>query len=80
MCLCVIWEKSLSILLPDDTLPLWGPSEEELAIKAVEVNSEMLDLEDELGGSDSDVDEDELDAGLIERLDALDLGYSDEAE
>jgi hypothetical protein len=46
----------------------------------VEVNGETMDLEDGVDDSDSDhdVDEDELDAGLIERLDALQLGDGDE--
>jgi hypothetical protein len=80
--LCIIWEKSLSTLPVDDILPAWGPSEAELTVVAEEVNGEMLELDDifEESESEIEIDEDELDPGLIERLDALQLGDSVELD
>lgn len=77
----------MASLPPDNLLPGWGPSDEELAVRAAEVNQEILDLSEDfadLEGEeidedlDADVDKDELDAGLVERLDALEFVEDDE--
>lgn len=85
--LCVVWNKALALVPHEKSLPEWGPSVEDLSAAEIELGSEILTSTDNAdsddngdigiseeigwGDSDSDFDEDELDLGLVEYIDAL---------
>jgi len=73
--LYVVWDKALAALPREDPMESWGPTGAELLQAMQEVESDLVeefDVEYE-ENEDSDFDEDDLDLGLIERIDALDL-------
>ncbi|KAJ3720690.1 hypothetical protein C8R42DRAFT_696843 [Lentinula raphanica] len=82
MCrLCLVWERTLSQLPPDDQLLPWGPSEIDFAEAAAQLDSDfVVDAEDddEEGEIDDEFEEYEVDFGLLDCLDNLDISeYSE---
>ncbi|KAJ3751990.1 hypothetical protein EV360DRAFT_89185 [Lentinula raphanica] len=76
MCrLCVIWGRTLSCLPPDRELVPWGPSETDLHIAAANIDSDYVSKaeEEEDGEVYDEIEDEELDFGLLECMDALDL-------
>ncbi|KAJ3746979.1 hypothetical protein EV360DRAFT_89908 [Lentinula raphanica] len=76
MCrLCVVWERTLSSLPPDYKLLPWGPSETDLSIAAAKIDSDYISKaeEEEDGEVYDEIEDEELDFGLLECMDALDL-------
>ncbi|KAJ3818040.1 hypothetical protein F5880DRAFT_1492029 [Lentinula raphanica] len=74
--LCVIWQRALAQLPSDDTLPPWGPTEAELASARSDLDSNrVIDVSADWMEEDSDEEylDDDLDAGLIESIDILNL-------
>jgi hypothetical protein len=73
--LCLIWNEALSTLPSDGSLRAWGPSNIDLEQGRMEWNMDIIDSfrqeEDEY--SEEDIDENDLDVGLIERMDALEI-------
>ena len=72
--LCVTWQRALSELPATNTLPLWGPDECDLAGAHASLSCDLVI--DHVEDSDDDyieIENDELDWGLMESLDVLDL-------
>lgn len=84
--LCATWEKSLHDIPGNVPLSRWGPSEEELKSVlstiqdvTVMVEAEEEDIEIEYQSGEEEY-EDDLDAGFVDQLDALDLADSTTVE
>ncbi|KAJ3968131.1 hypothetical protein EV361DRAFT_806130, partial [Lentinula raphanica] len=74
--LCMVWDRTLSVLPLDPTLPPWGPTELELATTALELDSDSVVSDQEYvdeEASDDEVLDDDVDVGLIESIDLLNL-------
>lgn len=69
------WETALDGIGDNDLLPTWGPLVEELKYARQQLGSDLVleDLEEDegLSSGEEDFDEDELDIGLIERMEAM---------
>ncbi|KIK53646.1 hypothetical protein GYMLUDRAFT_63620 [Collybiopsis luxurians FD-317 M1] len=70
--LCITWEAPLAELLPDSSLPPWGPSEVALIEHKTEMYNEKLeDVADEEEPIDEEDEVDDIDVGVLEQLDSL---------
>ncbi|KIK53544.1 hypothetical protein GYMLUDRAFT_250357 [Collybiopsis luxurians FD-317 M1] len=79
-CLCVMWDQALAVLPPDPSLAPWGPSEEALLKQKAELYSENLgDLADK-ETMDEEEEVNEVDAGILKCLDALQIDTVDEID
>ncbi|KAJ3759292.1 hypothetical protein EV360DRAFT_82236 [Lentinula raphanica] len=80
--LCVIWRRALQGIPLSQGSSDWGPSAVELDEAEKELGEEKIETneDDNVEAEDdefSDFDEDDLDVGLVERLDALDEGEAE---
>ncbi|KAJ3748151.1 hypothetical protein EV360DRAFT_97769 [Lentinula raphanica] len=77
--LCVVWRRALQSITELQNALEWGPSASEMDKAEWELGEEKLDISEENKYEDSEVefsdfDDDDLDIGLVERLDALEEG------
>jgi hypothetical protein len=87
--LCVTWDRALAALPATRGLPKWGPSEDELTQRGREMQMESVSCnvqevtnnEDAALSSEDDIEDDfeddDVDIGLVEQLDALDVRHHD---
>ncbi|KAJ3713041.1 hypothetical protein C8R42DRAFT_593768 [Lentinula raphanica] len=84
--LCVFWQRAFAVLPINQALPPWGPTEAELAAASIDLDSDrVVDVCEEWMDDDSGeslVDDDDLDVGLLESIDVLNLtdGWYAESE
>lgn len=75
--LCVIWRKALASFPEDHVLPAWEPDEDDLVRTEADLQHDFVAFEEQVEEDSEDesenIHDDDLDWGLIEGMDALDL-------
>ncbi|KIK50879.1 hypothetical protein GYMLUDRAFT_182124, partial [Collybiopsis luxurians FD-317 M1] len=74
--LCVLWKKALLAILELKMMESWGPTEDELEAMQSELYLDKVKDNEEEDGEHEKPDEDELDIGLLEYIDAVDVTES----
>ncbi|KAF9063377.1 hypothetical protein BDP27DRAFT_1232262, partial [Rhodocollybia butyracea] len=78
--ICVTWKRFLDGIRNEELLPAWGPSQEDLKTARRHFNSDILsnlsEDDEDFSSGEEDFDEDNLDIGLIERMEALNVNVN----
>ncbi|KIK52625.1 hypothetical protein GYMLUDRAFT_251112 [Collybiopsis luxurians FD-317 M1] len=74
--LCVLWRKALSAIPELEMVDYWGPTEDEVEAMQSKLYLDKVEDNEEEDGEHEEPDEDKLDIGLLEYIDAVDIAES----